>query len=103
MSFGQHRHFFPFFGQLFEFGDQFVDDRIIDIVNGIPERTGNRCIVDILWSQAEMDEFFVLVEVQCVEPFLNEVFHSFHVVVGYFLDVFDPLGIFDGEIEVYFP
>ena len=49
-----------------------------------------------------MYEFFVLVEVQCVEPFLNEVFHSFHVVVGYFLDVFDLLGILDGKVQVYF-
>ena len=49
-----------------------------------------------------MDEFFVFVKVQRIEPFFYEVYHGLHVVIGYFLDVYDLLGILYGKVQVYF-
>ena len=101
VCFGQHRYFFPLFGQFFQFGNQFVDGRIIDIVDRIPERTGYCRIVDILGSQTEMDKFFIVMKVQGIEFFFDKIFDCFDIVVGYFFNVLDFLCIFYGKVPVY--
>ena len=48
MGLCQHRYVFPLFGQLFEFGNQFVNHGVVHVVNGIAERTGYCRVVDVL-------------------------------------------------------
>lgn len=47
-----------------------------------------------------MDEFLVALSPRRANLFLEEVFDRFHIVVGRFFDVLDPLGVLEGEVGV---
>ena len=45
-----------------------------------------------------MDELLAGAQPQRIHLLFEQVLDGFHVVVGYFLDVFDLLGILDGKV-----
>ena len=102
VRFGKHGYVFPFLGKFFEFCPQAVHHGVIHVIDGIPERAGHGRVVDILGSQPEMDEFLVVMQVQRIEFFFDEIFDSLYVVVGDFFNVLDFLCVFHREIAVDF-
>ena len=48
VCFGEHGDVAPFFGKLFEFGTEAVDNGVVNVVDGIAEGAGHSGIVDVL-------------------------------------------------------
>lgn len=48
MCLGEHGDVAPFFGKLFEFGTEAVDNGVVNVVDGIAEGAGHSGIVDVL-------------------------------------------------------
>ena len=88
VSFCKHRNVFPFFCKCVQLVHHFIEKRQIGFVDGIADKHRNRGVVDVLRSKSEMDEFLVGIKFESVEFFLNEVFHSFYVVVCHAFNVF---------------
>ena len=97
----QHRHLRPFLGILVQLADEFLNLRIVHLVQCVLDAQGHTCVVDILACESEMDELFVCVEsANGIELFLDEIFNCLDVVVGYLLNVLDTLCVICGEILV---
>ena len=101
MCLGEHRYHFPFFSVIMELFYQFLNQRIIDFLQCLLYGEGNRGVIDILGSQAKVDELLVLVKTSnLVEFFLDEVLDSLDVVVGHLLDVLHTLSLGRGEVAI---
>ncbi len=59
------------------------------------------CVVDVLRSEAEVDELGILLKTEFLEMAFQKVFHGLHVVVGHFLYILYLDGIGLREIPVY--
>ena len=91
---GQHRDILPLFGIVVELLDELLHQGIVYLLERLLDRKGHRGIVDVLGSEAEMNKLFVLFETaHGIETLLDKILHGLHVVVGYLLNVFHPLGI----------
>ena len=101
MRFGQHRNIGPFFGIRAKLSNQFLNLRIIYLLQRFFYRKGHRGIVDILRSQSEVDKLLVIVHTtQLVKLFFQEIFHGFHVVIGHAFNFLNALGIGFREITI---
>ena len=97
----QHRNLCPFFCISSELCYQFFNLRIIYLFQCFLDRQRHRGIVNILRSQAKVNELLVFFHsAQPVELFLDEVFYSFYVVVCYALYIFNALCISFREVLI---
>mmetsp|Transcript_2488 Transcript_2488/g.5902 ORF Transcript_2488/g.5902 Transcript_2488/m.5902 type:complete len:295 (+) Transcript_2488:1-885(+) len=70
-----------------------------DALHSVAKRHWDGCVVDILGRQREMQKLFVVLPTILVKLVLQEVLHSFHVMVGNSLLSFDNLRISQTEIS----
>ena len=56
MCLGQHGHVLPLFGIVVQLFYQLLHQGVIDLLQGFLEGKGNAGVVDILGSEAEVDE-----------------------------------------------
>ena len=96
---GEHGNPGPLVGELLEDFDHLDEFRAVDVGDGLLDRHRNRCVVDVLRGQAEVDKLFILFEAEDVELLLEEIFDGFDVVVGDRFDLLDARGV--GEREVF--
>ena len=96
----KHRNIFPFIGISVEARNHLLDLRDNHIVERILDAHGQRCVVDVLRGEPEMDKFEILVQPERLEALFDEIFHRLHIVVGYTLDFLDALGIVGGKLGV---
>ena len=95
MGLGQHRNVLPLLGIVVQLLYQLLNHRIVNLLQCFLNRQGYAGIVDILRSQAEMDEFLCLngEPVKCVYLFFDEVLYCLYVMVCRLLYLLDPCSI----------
>ena len=104
MSFSKHRDVSPLRCISFQLCNQFLNQRIINFIQRFFDRKRHRRIVNILRSQSEVNEFFIVIHsTQLVKFFFQEIFYSFYIMVGYTLDIFNTLRICFRKITVDIP
>ena len=104
MSFGKHRDGSPFCCICFQLCNQFLNQRIIDFIQSFLDRKRHRRIVNVLRSQSEVNEFFIVIHsTQLIEFFFQEIFYGFYIMVGYTFDIFNALRICFREVTVDIP
>ena len=101
---GKHRDIRPLFRIRTELGYQFLYLRIIHLLQSLFHRQRNRSIVNILWSQPEVDKFFVIIHsTQLVKFFFQEILHSLHVMIRHAFNILDASGVGFGKVTVDVP
>ena len=98
---GQHGHVVPFLGIRAKLGYQFLHLGIVTFLQSFFDGQRNRCIVDVLRCQAEMNEFLISFKTSYfIKLFLDKILHSLHVMVRHALYFLHPSGIRFREIPV---
>ena len=110
VSLRQHRDVLPRIGILLKLRNQFLNHRIVDLLERLLDGKRHTRVVDILTRQAKVDELLEasqtchanIISASChfINFLLDEVLHSLHVVVRHLLDVLHALCISLGEVLI---
>ena len=100
MGLGEHGDVFPLLGILVEQANHLIEQRQVSLVERVADEHRHRSVVDVLRRESEMDELLILSQAKTVELLLYEIFHRFHVVVGYAFDILHALRVVDREFGV---
>ena len=107
----QHGHILPLLSIVIELLDEFLNHWIVHLLQSFLDAQRNAGVVDILWSQSKVDELLGLyretaestvgaVFASGIYLLLDEILHSFYVVVGHFFDILHALGILLSEVTI---
>ena len=97
---GQHGHVVPFLGIRAKLGYQFLHLGIVTFLQSFFDGQRNRCIVDILRCQAEMNEFLISLKTSYLSNSSLINTPQPHVMVRHALYFLHPSGIRFREIPV---
>ena len=98
---GKHRNVRPLFRISTELRYQFLYLRVIHLLQCLFDRQRNRSIIDILWSQSEVDKLFIVVHsAQLIKFFFQKIFNSLHVMVSHAFNILNTAGIGFWKIAV---
>ena len=103
MCFGQHGNIRPVLGIFLQHVDHFLQTGEIHFIQRILDRQRDRCIINILGSQSEMDKFFILLQRQQVEFFFYKIFNSLYIMICHTLDLFNTGSVLNRKLAVDFP
>ena len=96
----QHRHVVPLPGEGGQLVAHLLDGGVVDPREGLLEREGDRCVVDVLRGESKVYELLVCGEPQRIHLLLDDVFDGLYVVVGDGLDLLDTQRVGLGEVGV---
>ena len=82
VSFGKHGNIFPFLGIPVDNSQHIFQHWEITIVQSLFQQKRNRRIINILWSQPEMDKLFISLQMQFVEFLFNKILDSLHIMIS---------------------
>ena len=86
VGFGQHGHIGPLLSILFQLVDEFLKQWEIHLRKSLSDTHGHTGIVDILRSETKMDKLLESIQsTYGIELLLEEILHSFHVMIGHLL------------------
>ena len=97
---GEHGHVLPPFGQAGEIVPHGLQGGQQHVGRGLGHGQRDGGVVDVLGSQAEVDEFGAVLEAEGGELVLDEVLDRFHIVVGGLFDVLDGLRVGRSEVHI---
>ena len=95
VRFSQHRDILPLLSVSIQLIDEFLKQRQVSLLHGLLQHQGERGIVNILRSQAKVNELFIFVEsAHLVELFFNKVLNGLYIVVCHAFNSLDTSAIF---------
>ena len=100
MGAGKHSHIFPLLGHLLEHLRHLAQLGKINFTDGLANRHRHGSVVDILRSQAEVNEFLIGFEPHGVKLLFEEIFHRLDIVVSDRLDFLDALSVGKREVAI---
>ena len=102
MGLCKHRDVLPFLSHALDHAENFFEKRHEALLYGLLEGKRNRCVVDVLGCESEVDELSPFHDVHFLETVLDVIFDRLDVMVGHFFDFLHFCGIFrsHGPVDV---